>query len=600
MTEATPGRGGRARRILVRTLVTIGALTLILTVLFFVVVLAAARGPGVPREMILEIDLERGLVEHVPDDPIAGVLARQQVTVRSVVEALHRAAEDDRVVGLVARVGGGGIGLARAEELRDAVVRFRGSGKPTIVFAESFGEFAPGHSAYYLATAFDSIYMQPSGDLGLTGVLVEAPFARGTLDRLDIEPRIAQRYEYKTAGNTFTEQGFTDPEREAVATVIGSMIDNFVAGVAEARGLTPQQVRTALDTGPLLGEEAVRAGFVDRLAYRDEIYDGFRARVGSDRTTFLYAQPYLDRAGSPYDRGSTVALIYGVGTIQRGESDFDLFSGGSSMGAETVAGAFREAIESDRVRAILFRVDSPGGSYIASDVIWREVTRAREAGKPVVVSMGNVAGSGGYFVAAPADRIIAQPSTITGSIGVLAGKVVTEEFWGRFGITWDTIQVGANATMWSPIYDFNDAEWSRLQASLDRIYDDFTAKVARGRNLTREQVHEVARGRIWSGSDALRLGLVDELGGFDAAIRAARELAQIPDDDRIRLELFPARRPLLAQLLDRGRESSYPTATEVIMMRLAETIRPLHAFGRATGLLRQPGVLMTPELDLNW
>lgn len=600
MTEATSARAGRARRFLVRALVTIGALSLFSIVLVFVLVLAIARGPGVPSEVILEVDLERGLVEHVPDDPIAGVLARQQVTVRSVVEALHRAAEDDRVVGLVARVGGGAIGMARAEELRDAITRFRASGKPAIVFAESFGEFAPGHSAYYLATAFDSIYLQPSGDLGLTGVLVEAPFARGTLDRLDVDPRFAQRHEYKTAANTFTEHGFTEPDREAVGTVIHSMIDNFVAGVAESRGLTAEQVRTALETGPLLGEEAVRAGFVDRLAYRDEVYDGFRARVGSDRTTFLYAQPYLERAGGPYERGQTIALIYGVGTIQRGESEFDPFAGGSSMGAETVAGAFREAIESDRVRAILFRVDSPGGSYVASDVIWREVTRAREAGKPVVVSMGNVAGSGGYFVAAPANRIIAQPSTITGSIGVLAGKVVTEEFWDRFGISWDTIQVGANATMWSPIYDFSDAEWGRLQASLDRIYDDFTGKVAQGRNLTREQVHEVARGRIWSGSDAHRLGLVDELGGFDAAIRAVRELAEIPADERIKLEIFPARRPLLAQLLDRGRESSYPTAAEALVIRTAEAIRPLHAFGRASGLLRQPGVLTTPRLELDW
>jgi protease IV len=482
--------------------------------------------------------------------------------------------------------------------VREAVLRFRRSGKPAILYSESFGEFGPGHSGYYVATAFDSIFLQPSGDLGLTGLLVEAPFARGTLDRLDIQPRIAQRHEYKTAGNMFTERGFTEADREAVGTVVESILEHFVTAVSQARRLTPEQVRAALSSGPLLGEEAVRAGLVDRLAYRDEVYDSLRARLGGDRTRFLFAQEYLGRAGGPYERGRTVALIYGVGQVKRGSSEFDPLSSGASMGSETVTKAFREAIEADHVRAILFRVDSPGGSYVASDAIWREVVRAREAGKPVVVSMGNVAGSGGYFVAMGANHVVALPSTITGSIGVLAGKAVTEEFWERFGISWDTIQIGGNATIWSPIYDFSEEEWQRLQVSLDRIYLDFTSKVAQSRNLTMEQVDQAARGRIWSGSDALRLGLVDELGGFEAAIRAARRLAEIPEDERVRLEIFPARRPLLAQLLDRGRESSYPTGTELLAARLIETIRPLHQFARASGLLRDPGVLMTPRVPL--
>jgi protease IV len=349
---------------------------------------------------------------------------------------------------------------------------------------------------------------------------------------------------------------------------------------------------------PHFGAPAVRIGLGPRPAYRHETYHSLRARVGTDRTRFLLAQPYLDRAGSPYARGRTVALIYGIGEVRRGESEFDPFIGGSSMGAETVTRAFREAIEADRVRAIIFRVDTPGGSYVASDAIWREVVRAREAGKPVIVSMGNVAASGGYFVAMPADRIIAHPSTITGSIGVVAGKMVTEEFWGRLGISWDTIQIGANSTMWSPIYDYTETEWSRLQAGLDRIYDDFTEKVAQGRNLTREQVHEIARGRIWSGSDAQRLGLVDELGGFEAAIRAARELGEIREDEDVRLEVFPARRPLLAQLLDRDPESSYPTGAEAIAVRLVESMRPLHRLARSVGFAREPGVLMTPTVPL--
>jgi protease IV len=493
MAEEKHGRS-RWRSRLVNVLAVMGALTLLSSVLIVVLIVAATRGPGVPGQTILELNLEQGLVEHIPDDPLAGILARRQVTVRSIVEALHRGAEDDRVVGLVARVGSG-IGMARAEEVREAVLRFRRSGKPAILYSESFGEFGPGHSGYYVATAFDSIFLQPSGDLGLTGLLVEAPFARGTLDRLDIQPRISQRHEYKTAGNMFTERGFTEPDREAVGTVVESILEHFVTAVSQTRRLTPEQVRAALSSGPLLGEEAVRAGLVDRLAYRDEVYDSLRARLGGDRTRFLFAQEYLGRAGGPYERGRTVALIYGVGQVQRGSSEFDPLSSGASMGSETVTKAFREAIEADHVRAILFRVDSPGGSYVASDAIWREVVRARQAGKPVVVSMGNVAGSGGYFVAMGANHVVALPSTITGSIGVLAGKAVTEEFWERFGISWDTIRIGGNATIWSPIYDFSEEEWQRLQVSLDRIYLDFTTKVAQSRNLTMEQVDQAARGR---------------------------------------------------------------------------------------------------------
>jgi protease IV len=596
MAEETRVRTGW-RKVLVNTLAVIGGLSVLSALFAVILVIVATRAPGVPGHTILELDLEQGLVEHIPDDPLAGVLSRRQMTVRSVVEALHRGAEDDRVVALVARIGSG-VGMARAEEVREAVLRFRQAGKPAVLFSESFGEFGPGHSAYYLATAFDSIFLQPSGDLGLTGILVEAPFARGALDRLDVEPRVSQRHEYKTAGNVFTERSFTEPDREAVSRVVETMLDHFVSAVARARRLSPEQVRNAVNSGPLYGQEAVRAGLVDRLAYRDEVYDSLRARHGGDRARFLFADHYLGRAGGPFERGRTVALIYGVGPVQRGTGEFDPLASGAAMGSETVTRAFREAIEADHVRAILFRVDSPGGSYVASDAILREVVRARAAGKPVIVSMGNVAGSGGYFVAMAADRIVAHPSTITGSIGVLGMKPVTEEFWGRFGITWDTIQVGGNATMWSSVFDSTEEEWQRFESALDRIYLDFTTKVGQHRNLTPEQVDQAARGRIWSGSDALRLGLVDELGGFDVAIRAARELGGIAEDEDVRLQLFPTPRPLLAQLMDRGPESSYPTAMEMVAVRLTDALRPVHEFARANGLLRQPGVLMTPRVPL--
>jgi protease IV len=592
---------GRFRRLALRSLAVLGAISLLFLALGFVLLLAALRGEGVPGRVILELDLERGLVEYVPDDPFAAVLSREALSVRDVVEALQRGAGDRRVVGLVTRVGSGGLGLAQVEEVRAAVTAFRASGKPAILFSETFGEFASGHGGYYLATAFDSIFLQPSGDVGLAGLISENPFLRGSLERAGVEPRMDHRYEYKNALNLFTEEEMTEPHREAVEGVLRSFYEQMVAGIAAGRGLDPAAVRAVIDNGPYFGDEAVRAGLVDRVAYRDEVYDSLRARIGGD-PEFLYLRRYLRRAGRPHTRGPAVALIYGTGTVQRGRSEFDPMTGGSAMGSETVTRAFRDAVEDDDVRAIVFRIDSPGGSPVASDAIWRETVRAREAGKPVVVSMGNVAASGGYYVAAAADRIIAQPSTITGSIGVLGGKFLITGLTDRLGVTWGDVQVGGNATMWSAIRDYSPQEWERLQAMLDRIYAEFTGKVAQGRNLPLDSVHAVARGRVWSGVDAHRLGLVDELGGLDLALLRAREAAGLAPDAPFRLRVFPRERTLLEMVLDRSREgdSSYPVSALAPLARTLETLRPLLLLARQAGLLGDPGLLTMPPMRTEW
>ncbi|HEV2132252.1 MAG TPA: signal peptide peptidase SppA [Longimicrobiaceae bacterium] len=592
-----PRRSSRLRRVLVRILAGIGAVAVLGMLLLLIALLAFSRTAPVPRQAILELNLEEGLVEYVPHDPLAQAIEGRRTSVRDVVEALRRAAADDRVVALVARVGSGGLGLGQVEEIRDAVTAFRASGKPALIFSETFGDAGPGHGGYYLATAFDSIFLQPSGDLSVAGLRIEVPFLAGTLDRVGIEPRIGQRYEYKDAPNLFTEREFTAPQREAYASLLEGIYGQLVRATAGARGLSEAQVREAFDRGPLLAGEALSARLVDRLAYRDEVYDSLRARVGGE-ADFLFLPQYLRRAGRPHSRGERIALIYGVGGVQQGESEFNPVSGGLAMGSETVARAFRQAIEDDGVRAILFRIDSPGGSYVASDAIWREVIRARNAGKPVIVSMGNVAASGGYFVAMAADRIVAQPSTLTGSIGVYSGKVLITEASNRLGITWDAVEVGDNTTMWSPTRDYSPEERARLDASLDRIYHDFTNKAAHGRGMTREQVHEVARGRVWTGADAQRLGLVDELGGFEVALRLAREAAGIDPDADLHLKLYPEERTFLETMLDRGPESSWPTGAGALAVRTYQSLQPLLQLARRTGLLGQPGVLTMPPLEI--
>jgi protease IV len=554
----------------------------------------AAKSMRVPQKTILELDLEEGVIEHLPEDPMAAMLARRKLVLRDVVEALHRAARDERVVALVARVGSGELGLAQVEELREAVAIFRRSGKPAVIFSETFGEGTPGHAGYYLATAFNEIYLQPSGDVSLTGLLAPSPFVRRLLDKLGVRPRMDHRHEYKSAMNLFTEERFTEPHREALEAVVESMLANLVAGIARGRRMTREQARETIGRGPYYGMEAIAARLVDGLAYRDEVYDRLKARFAGAR--FLYLSTYLQRAGRPYDHGETIALIYGVGGVARGESKFSPLFRGQTMGAKTVSAAFRKAIDDDAVRAIVFRVDSGGGSYVASDTIFRETVRAREAGKPVIASMGNLAGSGGYFVAMAADRIVAQPSTITGSIGVLSGKMLTRELWERLGVTWDEVEKGGHATMWSPIRDYSPEEWQRLQDALDRIYDDFTAKVAEWRKMTRERVHEVARGRIWSGADARRLGLVDELGGLSTALFLAREAAGLAPDAPVHLKVYAEEKPFLKRLLGVRPESSEPSEAAVLAASLLDTAEPLLRQARRTGLLAHPGVLAMPEI----
>lgn len=494
--------------------------------------------PMVPSRTVLEVDLTRGFAEDIPAGAFALSFAESRPRLREVVSALERAARDERVVGILAKVGDSPGGLAMLQELRDAFVAFGASGKKSIAYAETFGEFGASNGGYYLATAFDRIFLQPSGDVGLTGLRYEVPFLAGTFEKLGLEAQMGQRYEFKNAVNSYTEKQFTPAHAEAMQDLVDSQFDQIVRGIAERRGLTEERVREVVDLGPHLGAEALSRGLVDALAYRDEVYEAAEAEWGGD----LEYRELVDYAkfSKPSRGAQTVALIYGVGAIGRGASGYDPITGSVRLGADTVAQAFRDAVDDEDVRAILFRVDSPGGSYVASDTIWREMVRARAAGKPVVASFGDVAGSGGYFVAMNADSIVAQPGTITGSIGVYGGKIVSRDLWEKIGTRFDAVSAGENSDMWSGVEGFDETGWRRMEDSLDRIYDDFVAKVAEGRGLALEDVERVARGRIWTGERALENGLVDELGGFPAAYAAIRRHLDLPAEVPLAIRQFPA------------------------------------------------------------
>jgi protease IV len=630
-----PSRWERTRRLLPRVLAVLAAVALVIAVvmlagigvvrwshhvaafaeiaaiiivalLLLVLLSRWAAGRTIRPGTILEVDLEEPLEEASPSGPLAWRSSggRRRQTLREVVETIERAAADPRVIALFARVGGSGMGLGQIQELRDAVIAFRAGGKRAVAFSETFGEFSPGNGSYYLATAFDEIALQPSGDVNLVGLMASVTFLRGTLDKLGVDPRWDHRREYKTAMNSLTETDFTPAHRESLEHVVRSQFNQVVHGIAEHRPNLKSDVAGLIDRGPFVAPAAHEEGLVDRLAYRDQVIAALKAQAGPSGR-LLYLSAYARRTRKRAGKSDTVALVMGVGAIRRGRSGGlnPLQPGRSFVGSETVAAALRAAVEDKKVKAILFRVDSPGGSYVASDTIWRETVRAREAGKPVIVSMGNVAGSGGYFVAMAADKIVAQPGTVTGSIGVLAGKAVTTGLRNKVGLSTGELHTSANATMWADTLDYSSGEWDKLQAFLDRAYDDFTAKVAAGRGLALDTVMAVAKGRIWTGDDAKGLGLVDELGGYLTALRLIREAIGRPADAALRIKPFPPPPSFLDRWRSDRAESSedisaaYPRSP-ALAGELSRLARPAAALAAAIGL-GEAALLAMPDFDLN-
>src|SRR4051794_5261439 len=516
-----------------------------------------------PR-VLLELDLSRGLREAPPASPVQALRAVHVPSLRGVVEALGRAARDKRVVGLVAHIGTKQPTLAQSAELRAAVQELRGAGKRAVCWAETFGELVPGNVGYHLASSFDEIWLQPSGDVGLVGFSAESFFLRDALDKLGVETQMGQRHEYKTAADTFLRSSMTEANREMVTRLVQSSTETLVRDVAAARGLSEDDVRSLVAIAPVSPQDALDRGLVDRLGYLDHVYDDLRGRLGEVDLKYVerYGKDALSQAGAAVTRHRrpVVALVHAAGPIHLGRSSATPLSG-RSIGSDTVAAALRAAGSDASVKAVVLRVDSPGGSYVASDTIRREVLALRAAGKPVIASMANVAASGGYFIAMPADRVLASAGTITGSIGVLGGKQVIRETLRRAGIHRETVSAARYADMFSSDRPFDEEEWARLEGWLDRVYDDFTGKAASDRGMPAEDLRAVARGRVWTGADAVERGLVDELGGLERAVELAATRAGAARRD-VELRVMPQR--TLVQRLLPADNSESPAAASAL------------------------------------
>lgn len=553
---------------------------------------------GDREPVILEIDLDRGVLSATPTSPLAAYRAINSPTMRALRDGLREAASDDLVRGLIVHVGTCPLTAAQVDELGDLVEAF-GASKPTVAYAAGFGEMANGVLAYRLACRAERIWMQPTGTLGLAGVHLDITLLRGGFEKLGIEPEFGQRKEYKSAAERFAGREVSPANREMMTRIGQSIMDDTVALAARRRGLAPDAVWDAVNASPLTADAARQAGLLDGIGYRDEVYAALRAEwcvpARADHPGLRFVHRYapsgpfgaLKRLG---ERGrpavGSVAVRGGI-VSGRGQAG----PGGEQAGAGVICEQLRAAGRDDAIKAVILRVDSPGGSALASDAIWREVTQLA-AQKPVVASMGDVAASGGYYVSMGATEIVANPSTLTGSIGVLAGKLVTKGLFDKLGLVREGISIGARAGMLSGDSPFTDDGWTVLNEFLDRVYADFTAKAAAGRHMPLEDLEPLARGRVWTGSDAHARGLVDHLGGMDAALDRACALAGL-DRDAVQLRTLQTA-PLLARLRPAESTESVTGATTSLgggWLDLAASADPVEA---ALARLGVPGVLALP------
>jgi protease-4 len=536
-----------------------------------------ARHRGVPDGCVLELDLHTMPPETAGFDPLAMIASGgKPMLLREAVAAIHRAAEDPRVAGLIARVQLPAASPGPVQELRAAIAAFSDV-KPSLAWAETY----PGTLSYYLASAFREVWMQPSGTVGLIGFATNALFLRDALDKAGIEAQFVARGEYKSAANLFTQDQYTEPHREADSRLIDSLRSQVWEAVAESRHVDPSELDALADKAPLLRDDAVAGRLIDRIGFRDEAYGRIAELVGApgitadtgdadaeDAPPRLYLSRYAKAGGArptppiPGRKAKpTVAVVTLHGPIVSGRGGPQVLPfGNSSAGGDTIAAALREAAANDDVTAIVLRVDSPGGSVTGSETIWREVNRIRDAGKPIVASMGAVAASGGYYVSMSADAIVANAGTITGSIGVVTGKLVARELKERLGVGSGSVRTNANADAWSINQPFTDEQHAHVEAEADLFYTDFVERVAAGRRLSVTDVDAIARGRVWTGADALERGLVDELGGLRTAIARAKVLAGLDPDDDVRIVNYPG-----SSVLDllRPKPSSQPAAASL-------------------------------------
>ncbi len=531
-----------------------------------VAIMAGGSGPTVADDAVLELDLSGGVREHLSSGiELEFLRSGPPATLLGLRATLQDAAEDERISALALDCGGLAVGWGKAQELRWQIEKFKASGKPVMAFMQ-----VAGTMDYFVCSAADEIYMEPEGMLDMKGLRAEVTFYKDTFEKIGVDVEMERIGKYKSAAEPYTQTEMSDAYREVTNSVLDEMLELLSETVAPSRGMTAEQFLAALDEGPFLPAGAAQAGLIDGLLYRDQFKDALEEKIGVDELETVSRAAYAKASVDPFDLGGKkqIAVVYGVGAILRGNSEVDPLLGVETLGADSLAAAMKQASENDDVAAIILRIDSPGGDAIASDQMWRALELAAKE-KPVVVSMSDVAASGGYYMAmGEGVPVLAYPGCYTGSIGVFFGKLNMRGLYEKIGLKKEILTRGRFAAIDTDYRPLSEAERAKLREGVEAVYDAFVRKVADARGVEWETIHEVAQGRVWLGSQALEVGLVDELGGFDRAIELARQKAELGEDEEIQLIAYPKPKQLLQVLLEQQGMARGPALPTFLRERL--------------------------------
>jgi len=560
-----------ARKTVLIILGILAALVLVAILGIAVLWIALSKGePTIRDNSVLALRISGTLPDYSPDDPFKKIFGGPDQSLTGLVMQFKKAKVDKRIKAILLDVNMSGVGWGKAEEIRDAITDFRSSGKPVYAYLE-FGL----NKEYYIATACNKIIVPPPGELFINGLAADVMFFRGSLDKLGIYPDIYQIGKYKSAGDMFTQKKMTDAHRQYINELLDDLFGRYVNTIAQARNKTPDEMRALIDNAPYNATQAKQAGLIDDTLYRDDVEKQFKKLLGykdSDTFTLVRSTDYRDVSPESLglNKGERIAVIYASGDIGSGSSQ-NSPSGDQSIGSDTLSRALNDAAADKTIKAIVLRIDSPGGSGLASDIIWHAVEAANQK-KPVVVSMSDVAASGGYYISASAAKIIAQPSTITGSIGVVAGKPVMRGFYDWLGISNEYVLRGKTAGIFRETEKFSDEERAKFEEWIkNTYYNDFVPKVAKGRKKDPQYIDSVAQGRVWTGAQAKDRSLVDDFGGLDKAIEVAKQLANIPADKGVERVVLPYPTTFLQQLLSGGGDNSN---TQIEQQRMVYSALP--------------------------
>ncbi len=587
-----------------KTLLIIGGIlfsVVLVAVIGIALLLEFSGKPSVAKNSVLVLKVSGDLPDYTPEDPLAKALGMGGgESFTGLLTQLRKAKVDERIGAVLIDIQFPQIGMAKADELRDTIKDVRSSGKPVYAYMEM-----GSNKDYYIATACDKVFLPPSGDLAINGLAANVMFYRGTLDKIGVEPEFIQIGKYKNAPDQYLRKDMADGQREVMNAILDDYFARMTNAIADSRKKSPEDVKAIIDNAPYNAIKAKELGLIDGAIYRDELYNELKKTLGYDEKKELdlvSGSEYKEVPASSLglNNGAEVAVIYASGGIVSGKSSNGGFGGGGQMsGSDTLVSAINDATDDESIKAIILRVDSPGGSALASDLMWHALENAK-AKKPIVVSMSDYAASGGYYISCNANKIVAEPSTLTGSIGMFTGKMNLKGLYNWAGVSNEYLLRGKNAGLYRESEKWTPEEHAKMVESANTVYyDNFVPKVAKGRGKTAEEINAIGQGHVWTGFQAKDKGLVDEYGGLEKAIDIAKELAGLPAEKDVKRVVFPAPQPFFETLLDSTNASVKEETQKAMVESLPKELQKTLRFAKMFELMNGQNMMLLPfEMEI--